>query len=372
MDSSTIRKMFFNQRGMTLVEVMIAGSIGVAIFLYLNQTLVRFQKAQVRAERKMISREVQDSVIKILEDTDSWISNPEDDVPKRENFSNFYYFKTPGKEIEKVSYTLDELADLDRKHKAKVKNFQCPPALPKCRVLLFTYGNKMITEDSIAGVSTNHFRVAVGFQTKDKDISRSFLPEFKVQVMDTNTDNELRVNSKIMHVNSTGSKRSGNSSYIIKDGRKIDTKSRTKCFSGFLKISDNRTHGLNLCRNAISLAPLECYKSFIKEFGVDPSLALIACVNAKNIEAVRCFREARKVYKASETYLAIGCSAAESDLPLRCLSEIRKGGYDMSKVEPYKVCSRAQDLTPANCFNKLVDSSKENMDSILYLCPHHK
>jgi hypothetical protein len=367
-----VNKFLKPESGMTLVEVMVAGSIGVAVFLYINQAIVRMNKSQTRFERKEMARVIKKNMQHILEDTDSWISNPESDIPRGNNDSNYYYFKSPGADISKVSFTPKEIVAIDNKINPKGKDWKCPKAFEDCRVFLWSYRNELITEENINKLSKHHFRVLVATVTDEKHISRAYLPEFKVILTDTNSDTSLSARSAIFHVNATGSKKSGKSGLVEINGKKIDILSRKKCFLDFLKVSSDRLTGLTLCKEAESLAPSQCYRYFKRDKKLPSDIALIACVNSKNSMPQECFKEAKRKYKAPDTHLAILCSAAKSMMPFKCLDEIKSYSNQRNNIGKFKVCSRAEDLTPAICFNSLMENSRDNLKVALELCPQHK
>jgi hypothetical protein len=367
-----VSKFYKNEYGMTLLEVMVAGSIGIAVFYYISQSIVAINKSQVKFERKETVNIIKKNMIKILEDSDSWISNPEDDVPKPENDYNFYFFRAPGAEIEKISFTTSEINILDEKRKFPIKNWKCPESFTDCRVFLWTYGNKLITEKNINKLSKSHFRVVVAFESNTEDITRSFLPEFKVIILDTNKDNAVSARSPIFQINGTGSKRAGSSGLVEINGVKIDINSRKRCFLDFLKNFKDKSVGYTLCKLAESLAPSKCFKDFRIKFKTERSVALIACVGAKNTMPQKCFEKGMKEFQASEVYVAILCSGATSLMPIRCINEIiRLKGSD-NDILRFKVCSRARDLTPAGCYVDLIKNSTDNIDVVENLCPQHK
>ncbi|MBT7609128.1 MAG: hypothetical protein HN576_05195 [Bacteriovoracaceae bacterium] len=367
-----MNKILKNQLGMTIVEVMVAGSIGVAVFMYINQAIIKINKSQTRFERKEMARAVKKNMYQILEDVDSWISNPESEVPKPSNNFNLYYFKSPGAEISKISFTEKEIVEIDKKIDPKGEKWKCPPSFESCRVVLWNYRNKLITLKNIKELRKNHFRVVIAIETEEKYISRAYLPEFKLVLTDTNGDSEISARLGIFHVNSTGSKRSGKSNVVEIDGRKVDVPSRTKCYLDFLKSSNERLVGLALCKGAESMAPSKCFKYFTKELGMDTDVSLIACIKSKNSIPQKCFKKAKKSYSASDTYLAILCSAATSMMPLKCMNEIKRIGNYEESIEMFKVCSRAQDLTPAKCYTDIVNNSDANKTIAIQLCPQHK
>ena len=367
-----VSKLFQNENGMTLLEVMVAGGIGVAVFFYINQGIVAINKSQVKFERKETAKLVKKNMIKILEDRDAWISNPENDIPRPENDSNFYLFRAPGAKIEKISFTVSEINDVDEQRKIPIKNWKCPESFPDCRVFLWSYGNKLITNKNINELSKSHFRVVVAFESDPADITRSFLPEFKVILMDTNKDSAVSARSATFQVNGTGSKRAGRSRLVEHNGIKVDINSRTRCFLDFTKYFKDKSTGFTLCKLAESLAPSRCFKDFRLKFKTEKTVALIACVGAKNSMPQKCYQKAVKELQGPKVYMAILCSAATSMMPIRCLNEIKRLGGSDKNIERFKVCSRAKDLTPAACYVNLLESSQDNMDVVENLCPQFK
>jgi hypothetical protein len=367
-----VNKILKNQLGMTLVEVMIAGSIGIAVFMYINQSIIRINKSQTRFERKEVARVVKKNMVNILEDVNSWIGNPEKEIPKPSNSSNYYFFKSPGADISKISFTVKEINEIDSRKDPKGKTWSCPAGFKACRVVLWNYRNKLITAENIKELPHNHFRVVIGIETGEKYISRAFLPEFKVVITDTNSDGELSARSGIFHVNTTSTQISKKEGFLEPSGKKIDILSRTKCYLDFLKYSIDKPVGLTLCKSAQSLAPSKCYKYFRTNLRMKNDVSLIACINAKNQMPQRCFKKAKRQYGASDSYLAILCSAATSMMPLRCVAEINNSIRGKATIDMFKVCSRAQNLNPAKCYVDLVKNSDSNKGIATELCPQHK
>ncbi|MCO4795625.1 MAG: hypothetical protein KC493_18040, partial [Bacteriovoracaceae bacterium] len=169
-------KLFKNQSGVSLVEVMIAGGIGVGIFFFVQSSLVRVQKMQAKIERRAELYNVKESLRTWLTDMRAWEQNPESDIPKRDNLSAFYYYPSPRAEIKPLTMSLEEHNIIESKLKVSVKDrFKCPKGLEGCRVILFNYRGKMIDPENDV-IPGSHFKIAIGFETPDEEISRAFIP----------------------------------------------------------------------------------------------------------------------------------------------------------------------------------------------------
>ncbi len=363
-----------NEKGMTLIEVMIASAIGVSVFFYVNKAIVQVNKSQLRFERKETARVIKKDMTKMLQDVHAWISGPEDDVPRKENDHNFYFFKNPSSAIKRLSFTESEVIKLDEELNFKGEQFKCPKGFERCRVVFWSYGNQLMVpneDNSLLKINKNHFRAIIGFETVDQEITRSFLPEFRIFIMDTNRDNAINARSRIFHVNSTGSRRKGNSSLIEVNGKRVDIVSRKKCFLKFVKKYSNIQEAYTLCSRAESLAPVECYTSVKRKTG-NSDAALITCAGSQNSIPQKCFKEASGLFKGSNIDFAILCSAAKSMMPIDCMKKIQKARKKGASTLSYKVCSRAEDLGPAECFLELEKQSERNLEIVGKLCPHHK
>ena len=359
---------------MTLVEVMVAGAIAAVLFYYISEVILNMNKAQSNFERGQTVTTIKENVVKLLEDVNAWISNPEKSVPKGNNDINLYYYKYSGSDIGRLSYTEEEVQELELKYKRR-GNFICPEEMGNCRVILWSTKNEILTPRKLKLYNKlpPHFKVLIGFETPDGEISRSYLPEFKVKILDTHKDPKIKINKPIFYVNSTGSRREKNSNLVEVDGKLVDINSRKRCFLKYLEDHQDRNKGLLLCKSATSLAPIECYNDFQHRFGLSSDLAIIACVGAKNAIPQKCYKEITKLTSSiSKIHLAVLCSAAKSMMPVKCFKKINDHNQNNNDISRFKVCSRAEDTTPAECYIELIKKSPSNIEVVEQLCPQHK
>lgn len=361
---------------MSLVEVMIAGSIGVAIFFFVQQSLVRVQKTQAKIERRAELYEAKESLKAWLTDIRAWENNPESDIPRSNNISAFYYYPNPRAQLQPLTMSLSEHSLVETKLKINPKDkFKCPAEFSNCRIILFNYkGKKLDPENDV--IPGSHFKAVIGFVTPDDEISRAFIPEFKVMFVDTTDDDETSLRSRLSYINATGYYRPGgkNQAIIGPDGEFVDSISRKNCFLKFQSnYKDVGSLAFDLCRNATSNAPFECYKTMVEEYKEKTSVAMITCSGAVNGMPQKCFKQADKMFQGGAVNTAILCSAAKNLQPIKCMEFIEeKLGRHGSDPIRFKVCSRAQDSTPGECYADLSKKDAAYANYAQYLCPHHK
>jgi len=357
-----------NNKGMTLVEVMIASSIGIGIFLFLNSTMIKLQKTQSRFEKKGEMEEVKWALKGILSDERAWMENPEAEVPRRENTSNFYYF--PNRKSTLLQFTLNE-----KEYQLLEKNFKCPADIPGCRIAVFDYKGRPFDFEGKEKMWERKFEAVIGFETSEESISRSFLPELKVMLSDTNDDPELRANAKMFVVNGSGkgvNEGAGNRS--ASENETADPVARALCFTKFIKDYPELAEvGRDLCMHSRNSAPVDCFKAMKETFKANDLIATITCSRAINNMPLECYQTAKTVVSIDDGAHAILCSGANSLEPINCYKLLKeKGLTDLPDYLGLKVCSRARDSSPAECLIKLNATSKAALAQALYICPHHK
>ncbi|TNE98744.1 MAG: hypothetical protein EP326_09350 [Deltaproteobacteria bacterium] len=371
-----LNKFFNSEEGMSLVEVMIASAIGVAVFFFVQQSLVRVQKTQAKIERRAELFTIKESMRTWLTDIRAWENNPESEVPKASNLSAFYYYPNPRAKLTQLTMSQAEHSLVETKLKVEGKDrFSCPQEFPNCRIILFNYKGQMLNPETDV-IPGSHFKAIIGFVTPDDEITRAFIPEFKIMFIDTTDDDETSLRSRLSYINATGYYRPGgkNQAIVGPKGEIVDSISRKNCFLKFqASYSDIGALAFDLCRTATSNAPFECYKTMVDEYKEKSSVAMIACTGAVNGLPQKCFKEAKRKFQGGSVNSAILCSAAKNMQPIECLEWINeKLGRDSEDPNRYKICSRSQDTTPGECYADLMKKNSTYAAFAQYLCPHHK
>lgn len=222
----------------------------------------------------------------------------------------------------------------------------------------------------------SHFKIAIGFETPDEEISRAFIPEFKIIVVDTTDDDETSLRSRVMYINATGYYKPGgkNQAIVGPNGQVVDSISRKNCFLKFQSnYKDVGSLAFDLCKTATSSAPFLCYKTMKSEYKEKSAVGMITCTGAVNNMPQKCFKLAQKEFGADSVKTAILCSAAKNLQPIECMKAIEeKMGRDSEDMSRFKICSRSQDATPGKCYSDLIGKDKTYASYAQYLCPHHK
>ncbi len=365
------RRNFF-EAGMTLVEVMIASSIGVGIFLFLNNAMIKLQKTQTRFERRGEVEEIKWILKRHLSDMRAYEENPASEVPTRANQSNFYYFENRRSPLAPLTSTEKEMQTVK-------KDFKCPSDMPGCRVAAFDYKGKHISLESLKLPSGGLVLATIGLETPDDKITRSFLPELKVQLVDQNEDAEVRVLPKQFYVNQEGGAQFGTSGPTeagtsSQTSTLVDPVSRANCYSKFVQAyPEQKELAKELCSKAKNSAPADCFIRMKKEFSVEDILAIIACSQAVNSMPIECFKTAKTAVSIGDDGHALLCSGATSLEPINCYKHLKdNGAINLPEMLELKVCARAFDIAPAECLLKLKALDEVSLQNALYLCPHHK
>ena len=361
---------------MTLVEVMVAGSIGIGIFFFVQQSLVRVQKTQAKIERRAELYTIKESLRMWLTDIRAWENNPNSEVPKASNLSGFYFYPNPRAKLQPLTMTLNEHSQMESRLNIPAdKKFRCPKDFLNCRIILFNYRGKRLDPENDV-VSKSHFKAVIGFVTPDDEISRAYMPEFKVMFVDTTDDDETSLRTRLSYINTGGYYRPGgkNQAIVGSNGEIVDSISRKNCFLKF-QSNDKEIGSLafDLCRSATSSAPVECYQTMVDQYKEKTAIAMITCTGAVNGQPQRCFKEAKEKFNGSSVNTAILCSAAKNKQPIECLEWIEKKlGRDSDDLKRFKICSRSQDSTPGECYAELIMKNSSYGRFAEYLCPHHK
>ncbi|HAZ12306.1 MAG: hypothetical protein A2X86_03625 [Bdellovibrionales bacterium GWA2_49_15] len=358
--------------GMTLVEVMIASSIGIGIFLFLNSAMIKLQKTQTRFERRGEVEEIKWILKRHLSDMRAYEENPEAEVPTRANQSNFYYFENRRAPLAPLTATEKEM-QLVR------KDFKCPGDMLGCRVAAFDYKGQHISLEGLKLPNPGLVLATIGFETPDDKITRSFLPELKVQLVDQNDDAEVRVVPKIFYVNqeggaqfgTSGPSEAGTSSHAT---TLVDPVSRANCYFKFVQAyPELKELAKELCLKAKNSAPADCFIRMKKEFTVDDILAVITCSQAVNSMPIECFKTAKTAVSIGDDGHALLCSGATTLEPINCYKHLKDhSAINLPDMLELKVCARAFDIAPAECLLKLKAMDEVSLQNALYLCPHHK
>lgn len=373
---NNFKKIFKNDEGMSLVEVMIAGSIGVAIFFFVQQSLVRVQKTQAKIERRAELYTIKESLRMWLTDIRAWENNPESEVPKASNISGFYFYPNPRAKLQPLTMTLEEHSLMESRLKIPAnEKFKCPKDFLNCRIIVFNYRGKRLDPENDV-IPGSHFKAVIGFMTPDDEISRAYIPEFKVMFVDTTDDDETSLRSRLSYINAGGYYKPGgkNQAIVGPDGQIVDSISRKNCFLKFQSnYKDVGSLAFDLCKSATSSAPFECYKTMVDQYKEKTAVAMITCTGAVNGQPQKCFKEAQRKFGGNSVNTAILCSAAKNMQPIECLAWVEdKLGRDSDDPNRYKICSRSQDSTPGECYADLIKKDATYGNYAQYLCPHHK
>lgn len=107
---------------------------------------------------------------------------------------------------------------------------------------------------------------------------------------------------------------------------------------------------LKLCSGATGTAPLECYKTGLKDKETEElyrSELINLCSGAINLGPLECYKDAKKDSEVSEkvnlTYRVILCAGAESVDPVSCYKIARKDtvvSQELYTAELVKLCSK--------------------------------
>gem|GEM_PF-5481853 len=368
------KKAIRNNHGMSLVEVMISASIGLGIFLFLNNAMIRMQKAQTRFERRGESEEIKLFLRRHLSDMRAYEEIPESDIPKRGNQTNFYYFPTPKSELVPLTYTEKEFQTLKQ-------DFKCPGEMGGCRVLVFDYQSQVISKEQLKLISEkdNYILAIIKFVTPEDKISRSYLPELEVNLQDQNTDHEVKVLPRMFFVNQEGASALGSSTNTgDKDDKGkvtiVDPVSRANCYLKMVKeFPDQKELAKELCMKSRNSAPAECFIRMKKEFKVEDILAIVTCSQSVNNFPPDCFKLAQTEIGIGEDGHSLLCSGATGMGPIDCYKYLKsQNATNLPDMIDLKVCARALDQSPAECLVKLKTLDDESMRNALFLCPHHK
>jgi hypothetical protein len=203
-------------------------------------------------------------------------------------------------------------------------------------------------------------------------LSRSFVPEIKGLLEDTNEDPELRVGSRQFHFNS-GQISPENLAENKKDGVLIDPVGRAGCIVELLdKYPEMEPIALDLCDQTSSPMPAVCFDKMKKQFSASDLVALLTCTRATNPSPMDCFEKAKSTLSLDDGQAAILCSSAKSLEPIQCFQTITESLSNDNKTEFAKICSRALDDAPAKCLIKLMRKSSNLLTKALIVCPYHK
>lgn len=353
---------FRDQSGFSLVEVIVAMGLSVTIFFFLNSSMVKMQKAQKKFEKRFERERVKNFLRTALTDIRAWEENPKRYVPAPDSDSNFYYKKFGNDKPIEMTWTEGEFKKLDPTFSCKSKG---------CRVAVFKFSGIIVKPGETTELPSNYFLAVIGFLTNSELISRSYLPELMISLSDTSKDGELRVLSQNFFINTLQRKAHQK---LTSNSGVIDPVSRAKCFTLFLKNFPGMVAtGNDLCSKAENITPAECYIKMKKQYQVKDIVALVTCSRATNPFPIECFKKGKGELGADEAHLAILCSGAKSLTPINCVQKIRtKVSKSNSKNLEYKVCARAMDKSPADCFLEIYKSESKYIAQSLSLCPHHK
>lgn len=356
---------FKNESGFSLVEVMIATGISVAMFYFLNTSMMKMQKLQAKMERRAEVVGIESFLKYHLGSQRSWEEIESAEIPTPINQVNFHYFPNPKSDLSRLSWTEKEFQAFD-------KNFKCGEGYLGCRVVVFNYQGKLVEPDAPNPFPNNYFKVKLVIETETRKLSRSFVPEIKALLEDTNEDVELRVSSRLLHFNS------GQISPELlakekKDGSVIDPVGRASCLVELLdKFPDMEGLALDLCDQTSSAMPAVCFEKMKKERGASDLVALLTCTRAVNPSPLDCFEKAKSTLSLDDGQAAILCSSAKSLEPVNCYQTIVKNLSGDFKMDFAKICSRALDDAPAKCLIKLMQKSPTLRSKALIVCPYHK
>ncbi len=356
-------KSFCNQDGITIIEVMIAASIGITLILGMYKVMSKVGKVQKNMERRNEMLVVKDNLKTYLSNYLAWENNPEKDIPKRNNKSNFYYYKN-NKTMDEI-YPLTIYGDED-----SLKNHKCQNDRPSCRIAFFEYSGQVYDikklkklDENIHGV----FKAVITFETKEDLISRTYLPELKIVIEDVQNDPELRVNPQTFYVNFYG--KGG-------DKTNIDSISRGNCYTEFVRSfprDSYRDMAQALCASSNSSAPVACFKMMHSVNKYSELISHVTCFGAVNLNPVECFKEAKNKFQGDDANFALLCSGAKSLDPIYCYDLVKeKTSAEAVRDAGFKICSRAFNTMPAQCLLNIAQTGYENISAALQLCPHHK
>jgi len=349
--------------GFSLIEVMIAASIGLGIFYFLNSMIVNLQKSQRQLEKRGELNTIKLTVKTYLSDVRAWEESPEIRVPSIENESNFFYFPSKREDLKKMTKTLKEYRRFN-------KNFNCRKEINGCRIASFDYKGRIFDPDKFATEDSGYFLVQIGFENTDDEVSRSFVPEFRVYITDTEDEPSLKVNDQLFFVNSN----SKNNAVLGEALEVIDPNNRANCFLKFVDSFPKLSHlAVQLCEKATSSMPAECFIKMKNEFKASDLVAMVTCSRAKNPKPIDCFHEASKKYGQDNQNVAVLCSGATSLMPVDCIDKVKEevGLGHPGNIE-YLVCARSNDLSPAECYIKIHKRDKDHINNALRLCVSYK
>ncbi len=136
------------QAGFSLVEVLIASGIGLAIFLYLNQSIIQLQSTQQRIEKREDVRQIQSFISHHLSSYRAWRDNPETRVPSASNSIDLYYYPGPRSAILPFAHGL-EVFNQTWRHSGG-DSLNCPEEMgDNCRVLAFDHRGVFLSLDDL-------------------------------------------------------------------------------------------------------------------------------------------------------------------------------------------------------------------------------
>jgi hypothetical protein len=239
--------------------------------------------------------------------------------------------------------------------------------MPRCRLVLFTYQGELINPLNLKSLPNSYLIAQLGLVTPDEEISRLYMPEIKLHLIDTEDDNELRLPEKVRTLNTLQTQAN-------RSEQTIDPVMRAKCFNQIIeKYPDNYTMASDLCSKISSTMPAQCYITMRSEYSASDIVAQVVCTKALSPRPLECFKQGKERLGVDEALIAIACSGASSFAPLDCLELVKaKSESIMESTLPYKICARAQDSSPAECLVSLMEKRPQSVDQALILCPHHK
>ncbi len=351
------------RQGISLVEVLIAGSIAVGIGFVINNYLSKANQQQAKMEKKQQLLEIKKQLRAYLVDLNAWNANPGEKMPSGVDAGQFYFFDGQ-KQLQAFSWNSD---------RGKTGPLACTRRV--CHFVFYNYQGQMALPDKVSASELANFpwRAEIIFPSEQEASSRNFLPRLQISWQDFHSQEGLRVREKDFVVDPAFE-----NNQHLQAQKNPYPQIRGECIANIYREFPeiNLQDGIFLCSRSQTLAPFECLKIMVRTRGQKLLFAQVLCWHAENLMPITCFEQAGgQGLELNESERAILCSGAVSLTPIECYQKAQQEVSAASKYKSYlvKVCARALDTNPALCFKHFMSMGSDiSASSLTDVCPQYR